>query len=67
MSRQKFHGLLTECLRRQYLRGHGNLKGFGEMARYYNEEWCRDAKPRGGYKSLWDNKIMVRMRAEVGM
>ena len=68
MNRKRARHLLLEVSRRLYLKEHGNLKGFGKIAKFYNDDWRHtDYKVTGGYKAAWNNEIMVRLRESVGM
>ena len=66
MTRKKARKLMREFSRRMYLKQHGNLKGFGKIDRFYNDDWRhRDYKATGGYKAGWE--AMKEYREIVGM
>lgn len=68
MSRKRARHLLLELSRRLYLKEHGNLKGFGKIAKFYNDDWRhKDYKTTGGYKKAWNSDLMVQLRATLGM
>jgi hypothetical protein len=56
-----------ELARRVYLETHGNLKGFGKIARFYRKDWKPDVAYRGGYKSVWNTLAMKYVRMLYGM
>lgn len=68
MTRKRARHLLLEMSRRLYLKEHGNLKGFGKIARHYNDRWRhRDYRTTGGYKVSWNSDMMKLLRDMVGM
>ena len=68
MTRKKARKLMRELSRRVYLQQHGNLKGFGSVDRFYNDNWRHlDYSSTGGYKSAWNNPILKTLRESVGM
>ncbi len=42
MNRKKARGKMLDFARRVYLYEHGNLKGFGAVAKFYRDEWRPD-------------------------
>ena len=68
MTRRKARHLSIELCRRLYMNEHGNLKGFGKVARHYSDSWRhKDYATTGGYKAAWESEIMVMLRKSVGM
>lgn len=68
MNRKRARHLLLELSRRLYLAEHGNLKGFGKVARFYNDDWRHtDYKVTGGYKAAWNSDIMMKLRRSLDM
>ncbi len=68
MSRKRARHLLIEMSRRLYLEEHGDLKGFGRVMKFYNDDWRhKDFKSTGGYKAGWNCEIMRQLRASLGM
>lgn len=68
MTRKRARHLLLEMSRRLYLKEHGNLKGFGAIAKFYNDDWRhRDYKATGGYKKAWESDLMKQLRGSLGM
>lgn len=68
MTRKKARHLNLELCRRLYLKEHGNLKGFGKIAKFYSDSWRhKDYSKTGGYKAAWNNEVMVTLRKSVEM
>ena len=59
MTRKRARHLMLELSRRIQLVQCGNLKGFGKIARFYDDNWRHiDYKSTGGYKSAWNSEII---------
>ena len=68
MTRKRARHLLLEMSRRVYLKEHGTLKGFGKIAKHYNDDWRHiNYATTGGYKKSWNSELMVLVREYVGM
>lgn len=68
MNRKKARHLMMEVSRRLYIKEHGNLKGFGKIAKFYNDDWRhKDFKATGGYKKAWNSDVMKLLRETLGM
>lgn len=68
MTRKRARHLLLEMSRRLYMQEHGNLKGFGKVARHYSDSWRHaNYATTGGYRAAWDSEIMTTLRRSVGM
>ena len=69
MTRKKFKHLLLE-LSRSYLQVHGNLKGFGKIAKYYDYNWCvkwNEIPDFKSYNDLWNCNLLKDLRRSVNM
>ena len=58
---------MMEFSRRIYLKHHGNLKGFGKIAKFYRDGWRPDVRTIGGYKGMWNSDVMLTLRKTIGM
>lgn len=68
MNRKKARHLMMEVARRLYIKEHGNLKGFGKIEKFYNDDWRhKDYTVTGGYKKAWNSDIMRLLRESLGM
>lgn len=68
MNRKKARHLVMEMSRRLYLKEHGDLKGFGKIAKFYNDDWRHtDYNLTGGYKKAWNSPAMTTLREILGM
>ena len=69
MTRKRFRHLLLEVARRVHLSQNGDLKGFGETAKFYDRNWRMKCHPGevGGYRAAWESEALKALRASVGM
>lgn len=67
MNRKRARHLHLELSRRIYLREHGTLKGWGKIAKFYNDDWRPKFRLIYGYKGCWNYDIMVQVRKDYGM
>lgn len=69
MTRKRFRHLMMEVMRRVYLNCHGDLKGFGNIAKFYDRNWRMKFHPGevGGYRAAWESEALKALRASVGM
>lgn len=68
MTRKRARLLMLELCRRLYLTDHEDLKGFGKIAKFYDDDWRHlNYKTTGGYKKAWESDLMKQLRASLGM
>ena len=60
MSRKKLRQLVIECTRRAYMNRYGTLSGFGEVARFYNDDFFKGIRREEYWRTF-------PLRRKVGM
>lgn len=67
MNRKRARHLFLELARRNYLEYYGSLKGFGNVAKFYRNEWKPDITKIGGYKASWEYPVVKELRKHFNM